>query len=157
MSHVCTKCGIEQNADQYRMINHKNGRQYRDTWCRGCKRIANRAWKIRNKERVGQINRASDRRRYWSDPEAGRAKKVAHYHAHSEAWLERSRSAPLERKRAVWRIHELTRSGRLQRPDRCQKCGGRGQRIEAHHPNHANPETIEWLCSACHGLTRRMA
>jgi len=151
-SRPCSKCGECPPTVSFR-VNKTTG--YRDAWCRGCTRDSTKSWKARNPEPVRRSNRESDRRRYWADPQAARERGIAGYHANAEVWMERARKRPSEKKRAAWRIHELTRSGRLQRPDSCQQCGESGQRIEAHHPDYSRPEHVEWLCTRCHGATRR--
>lgn len=42
----------------------------------------------------------------------------------------------------------------LQKPDRCEICKQVGY-VEKHHPDYSKPLLIQWLCTACHGLTRR--
>lgn len=39
--------------------------------------------------------------------------------------------------------------GTLVRPEHCSKCQ-RACRPHAHHPDHAYPLTVVWLCAACH-------
>lgn len=152
----CTKCNSVHRREMFRMIRHRNGREYRDSWCRACKTESAKAWKARNREHVRASSRQSDRASYWKNPEKYRARKLAQYHENKEAWVSRYQRKPKEAKRAWWRIHELTRSGRLERPSICSRCGGDGK-IEAHHPDYNAAEVVEWLCSRCHGLTRRIA
>ena len=42
----------------------------------------------------------------------------------------------------------------ITKPDHCQKCGREGY-IEKHHPDYTKPLLVEWLCTKCHGETRR--
>jgi hypothetical protein len=150
----CTKCGNRKMLDDFPKA--KSARDGRGSWCRACQREYVRAWKSAHPERVRKSNRQSDRKRYWDNPDAGRARGRAKYHANAEAWKARAKAASAEQHRAHWRIRELTRSGRLVRPDACPICGRSDLRIEAHHPDHAKPEVVEFMCSACHGLTRRI-
>ena len=63
-----------------------------------------------------------------------------------------------EHLRARWIVKAAIRSGKLVRPDRCEECGAtpgtdeRGRSlVEAHHPDHARPLAVEWLCKRpCH-------
>lgn len=50
-------------------------------------------------------------------------------------------------------FHAALNSGRVVKPDRCQECGARPRPflLRAHHPDHASPLDVEWLCSKCHG------
>ncbi len=61
---------------------------------------------------------------------------------------------------AAHRAHALVwdaihRTGKLIRPETCSECGSKSHRIEAHHEDHSKPLEVKWLCSWCHGRTRR--
>lgn len=40
--------------------------------------------------------------------------------------------------------------GHIHRPDACEECGKRGQRIEAAHYNYVDALNVRWLCRSCH-------
>ena len=46
-------------------------------------------------------------------------------------------------------LSEAVRTGRLQRPEVCERCGGSGP-IEGHHADYSRPLDVEWLCVPCH-------
>lgn len=46
------------------------------------------------------------------------------------------------------------RHGKILRPGFCSSCGV-FCKPEAHHPNYSEPLKVIWLCSMCHGITRR--
>ena len=53
-------------------------------------------------------------------------------------------------------VTRAIKNGTLVRPDVCSKCGkNRGAPIEGHHEDYSKPLSVEWLCSVCHGRTRR--
>lgn len=149
------KCGVEHNR------NHP--------YCSECQREYNRQWRAANRdkaqfwvsrwkknhpERAAEINRKSDRKRYWENPEVARQKKLKQYYDNKEAWLARNKNRDHAKKYAMWRIKDLIRSGKLRRPDTCSPCGGPGP-IEFHHPDYSQPEVVQPLCRKCHGATRR--
>jgi ribosomal protein S27AE len=41
------------------------------------------------------------------------------------------------------------RSGKLTRPDTCERCGAGGA-IHAHHDDYSKPLDVRWLCGDCH-------
>lgn len=54
------------------------------------------------------------------------------------------------RRAARRRIRSEVEAGRLERPPNCSRCGAPG--AEAHHPDHAFPLAVIWVCPACHLL-----
>ncbi len=45
--------------------------------------------------------------------------------------------------------------GIIKKPSTCECCGIKSSRLEKHHPDYARPLFVQWLCSCCHGKTRR--
>jgi hypothetical protein len=58
-----------------------------------------------------------------------------------------------QRLKAHSAFHSALASGRVVKPAQCQECGRRPKPflLRAHHPDHAAPLDVEWLCSKCHG------
>ena len=147
-----------------------------DTYCKQCRknlakewraknpgrcRELRSAWREKNPGREAQGQRDRDRRDYWSDPDAYR-KRASEY---ISSLTQEQRAKRNARRRAEYaqtpkvkaRLSVLSaiRLGALVRPSQCSKCGGRGKRIEAHHEDYGKPLNVVWLCSVCHGETRR--
>lgn len=68
------------------------------------------------------------------------------------AWLARN---PHKRVAQI-AFSNAVRDGKLKRPSVCEDCGA-GGRIEGHHDDYGRPLDVRWLCTACHGKTRRKA
>lgn len=58
-----------------------------------------------------------------------------------------------EKVRARRVAYNALRRGDLQQQP-CQKCGT--AKSEMHHPDHAQPLQVEWLCRPCHAVKRRL-
>lgn len=54
-----------------------------------------------------------------------------------------------EKIRANGLINERIKRGEMFRPEACENCGRAG-RVDAHHPDYCQPETIVFLCRSCH-------
>ena len=113
--------------------------------CRECRIEYKRAYRAANPG----VERQQERDRYWSDPDKFRGVGRDKYRKYGNS------NTPHEHKYANWRVKELVRSGRTPKPSECSLCGESRLRIEAHHPDHSQPERFVWLCSRCHGATRR--
>jgi ribosomal protein S27AE len=53
------------------------------------------------------------------------------------------------RKSARRRVQTEKDAGRLEKPERCERCGAAGE-LEAHHPDYSRPLTVVWCCGPCH-------
>jgi hypothetical protein len=59
------------------------------------------------------------------------------------------RTAPDSHQKVSQRLNYEIRSGRLKRPESCERCGKRG-RVDGHHHDYSKPLDVEWLCRPCH-------
>lgn len=72
------------------------------------------------------------------------------------AWTESQREVYEEeqrRNRARQRFHYAVRSGKMKRPDTCERCGfmsSNPRDIHGHHHDYDKPLDVEWLCRPCH-------
>ncbi|MBR0672914.1 hypothetical protein [Neoroseomonas soli] len=79
--------------------------------------------------------------------------KRAHYAAHRDAALakqRRFRADNPDARRTHAAVHRAIRSGKLVRPDACERCGGPNP--HAHHADYARPLDVQFLCQSCHNL-----
>lgn len=70
---------------------------------------------------------------------------------HMQQW----RLANQEKRKAQSKVSAAIRAARLVRPDACGRCGKSGCHIEGHHEDYSRPLDVVWLCTECHGKTRR--
>ncbi len=52
-------------------------------------------------------------------------------------------------------VHKAIKSGKLIRPDRCERCGAKA-RITADHADYSKKLEVSWLCYQCHADTTEM-
>lgn len=55
----------------------------------------------------------------------------------------------LTRQQVSNRLQHAIKSGKLTRPDRCERCGREGY-VDGHHHDYSKPLDVEWLCRRCH-------
>jgi hypothetical protein len=96
----------------------------------------------REKERLRQIGKANRQKARLRGTEVFRVwqKKAG------EKWMRDNPNG----KRAHGIVKRAIASGRLTRPNRCQRCGNKHPIIEAHHDDYSKPLDVEWLCKRCH-------
>ena len=134
---VCFKCKrslpISEYYSQSRMSDSLLGK------CKDCTKldVSNNRWA--NIEKI----REYDRQRYRSNP----ARRLDIY----ERTKLRRAQYP-EKRRANDAAYNAVRDGRLIKPEKCSRCGLRGRRIEAHHPDYSKPLAVIWVCTTCHRL-----
>jgi len=54
-----------------------------------------------------------------------------------------------EKIKARERINRALKSGKLVKPEECEKCG-RTIFLHGHHEDYNQPLKVEWLCKTCH-------
>ena len=60
----------------------------------------------------------------------------------------------LFKKRARLIFYRAVKSGKIHRPDGCEKCGGKCV-PHGHHTDYSKPLNVMWLCTKCHGERHR--
>lgn len=130
---ACFKCGeVKSLAAFYR---HKMMADGHLNKCKECAKAD-----VRRHRAESPNPRAYDRKRYREDPE--RRRKIAES-------AERRRKANPGKVNAQQRVRRAVKSGKLERPSTCSRCG-EGGRIEGHHHDYSKPLEVEWLCARCH-------
>lgn len=68
-------------------------------------------------------------------------------------WIRRTvmNKTPIS-KLAQVKVKAAVDSGKLIKPDRCQKCGKSPKHLHAHHENYEKPLEVIWLCPLCHKI-----
>jgi len=52
-------------------------------------------------------------------------------------------------------VYYALKSGMIEKPTTCSRCGREGCVIQAHHLSYDDPLDIEWLCVSCHNIADR--
>jgi hypothetical protein len=109
-----------------------------------------REWKLVNRSRateLGQISRDNNR---------------SHLRELSKSWkrdpdaCKKYRGKHPERYEAYKIFYNALRRGEIPKIEHCQNCNST-ENIHAHHGDYGKPLDVVWLCSLCHGKTRRYA
>jgi len=49
-------------------------------------------------------------------------------------------------------LNEGLKTGRIERPPACQRCGLETEKLDAHHADYTRPLDVFWLCGPCHNI-----
>ena len=63
-----------------------------------------------------------------------------------KAWARRN---PIKRMASTI-VGNAVRDGKLIKPDSCERCTSRPNRLHGHHDDYAYPLVVRWLCPGCH-------
>jgi hypothetical protein len=127
---ICSECGaVKLRSDFHRSSSRRDGLQ---VVCKSCHVARNRRSSLAHPE-------TRKARLPLQDFEKERARLAA--------WKKRNRKKVLAHKA----VNRAVRSGRIERPTCCSRCGSDRRRIEAHHEDYDAQLDVIWLCSACHG------
>jgi hypothetical protein len=152
---TCFKCGVVKPRSEFyghpRMADGLLGK---------CKECA-KADVLANRANRAEHYRAFDRQRSDFEPRVALRRSVARSRRldpakrqadlkSRERWADRN----FVKRRAHFIVARAIRSGRLQRPPGCSRCGGNCT-PHAHHEDYYRPLEVEWLCGDCHGLRHR--
>lgn len=133
----CRICGSEKPLDAFNRSG--KSRDGHDSRCRECSRGQQREYRRKN----------PDKYREWEEGTGGVAQ--AKHAARQRRWRAENRD-----KRHAHRAVEIAlRSGRLVKPDACERCRAQASRIEAHHEDYTRRLDVQWLCVACHKATHK--
>lgn len=171
-TYICTKCGEEKPAEEFRMVlgRHKNRRRNRA--CVTCMQQYKRkhyeshhsdyldrskAWREANPEQFHATVQAC----YRKNGEAYRLKQAEYQKTEKGRENSRRSSQNYRDKHTEYRlkyaarvaVREAVIKGLLYRPESCSRCGKKCK-PEAHHPDYSKPLEVVWLCSKCHGETK---
>lgn len=145
----CVICGETKSLDQFNKGSHRS-KDGKSPYCRHCSNEKSRKY---HREHVAQIHERH-RRNYWANPEWYRLLALQ-WQRENLDYARQQKRVSIEACRAQWKVKEAVRTGRLIRPTKCPRCGEQRLKIHAHHIDYTKPLDVEWMCSRCHGLTRR--
>lgn len=54
--------------------------------------------------------------------------------------------------RARVALRNAVLAGTVIRPEACERCSAKVERLEAHHADYARPLYVSWFCPPCHSI-----
>lgn len=146
----CFKCKTEKPlSDFYRHPQMRDGHLNKCKFCAKIDVQENRA------KRVEQY-REYDKYRFQHDPRVrARHKRYARTKEGKEA-IQRAhvrwRNSNPEKRAAHVILGNALRSGRVDKPNKCSRCGDVPEKrfLHGHHHDYAKPLDVEWICVWCH-------
>ncbi len=91
----------------------------------------------------------------WVEHERARCRNKRRYQCKNRSVISRKwNQNNKDKRRAEGIAMRAVKSGVLEKATTCQMCRNE-QQLEMHHPDYKKPLYVIWLCSTCHGTTRR--
>jgi len=129
---TCGKCKNIKTVEMFG--NRAASNDGKSAICKACQ-------KAYDKRRANLPHRVKARMNYSKTEKGkaagGRAKK---------AWSERN----LIKRSASQIVGNAVRDGKLEKPEHCEKCRSKPNRLHGHHDDYAFPLAVRWLCPGCH-------
>jgi hypothetical protein len=128
---LCTRCNqVKPRSEFHRHCRKPDGLR---SHCKACRKIDAKA------EYHADPGRAIARSAAWAraNPERASALKAA--------WTARNPEKTLAHRR----LNDAVKTGRIERPEKCELCDTQG-RVEGHHADYGRPLDVQWLCTRCH-------
>jgi hypothetical protein len=146
---TCFKCGLEKSLSKfYRHSAMADGHLGK---CIKCTK-ADVAARVQRKKQDPKWMSA-ERERCRAKQEAYRKSGKAAPTTNATRW--KWEQINQHKRRAESIATNAQKRGELIKPERCQECDRKIARLEKHHDDYSKPLQVRWLCSKCHGKTRR--
>ena len=136
----CPHCSTSKPVEAFGL--RSNG--HPNSWCRECQRAYRKTPARRKQQR--------ETSRKWENEHREQ------YRATQRARKRPSRpKTSVQKNQARQRIRHLIEKGRIVKPAHCSRCGEEtpAHRLHGHHKDYGEVESVEWLCSVCHGKEHR--
>jgi len=128
----CWRC--EETKDRSEFYRDKSQSSGLRSACKSCDDARRREWNKVNPER-----HAEQCARYRAARPERQVASVARWKAaHPEAAIVKDA------------VNTAIRSGRLNKPSKCERCNTEHPRINGHHPDYKKKLCVIWLCPKCH-------
>jgi len=130
----CSKC--KETKPKSKFGKRKTSTDGFDSWCKSCKRVANRKYKQKNKEHLKEYQKQYRQKNKSKLREKALEKRVD----------------TIKERKARHKLENEVRYGRIIPPNICSNpdCKGKSKRIVGHHEDYNKPLQVEWLCHDCH-------
>ncbi len=160
MDKPCKVCGETFPLDGF--YAHPKAKDGRDATCKECRKAkvrANREAKVDYYREFDRQRGKTQKRRDAVDdyrrrnPDKVRDWRQAYVDRHPDRIAESHRKSNAkhpDRRKARQAVGNAVRDGRLDKPDKCSRCGTKAPRIEGHHEDYSKPLDVTWLCTLCH-------
>lgn len=146
---TCFKCGLEKEDSEF-YTHPRMGDGYLGK-CIECTKKDSRKRYILVMSNPELAKKERERNRKRAEVRRANGTAIQPSHEVKRRWIESNQ----EKRRAQMKAANAQRAVKLKPPQACQACGKTGLKLEKHHPDYLQPLAVKWLCSTCHGITRR--
>lgn len=140
----CKKCCKERAKktipSQQAILNKK---KYQSEWQKKRRPILNAKYRDYYKENIEKMREQGRERtkRHLEKPEV-RKQRIK--------YMSEWKKANWEKYTAHQIVRRAVKSGKINKPEECQICKKKSDRIEGHHEDYNKPLEVIWMCSYCH-------
>ena len=134
MKKKCFKC--EETKDLAEFYKHK---QMKDGHVNKCKECNKKDVRLNYRENIDHYKEYERRREAFPHRKVFKSESGARW---------RSRN-PIKRMANIV-VGNAVRTGKILKPEICDDCGSKPNRLHGHHDDYAYPLVVRWLCPSCH-------
>ena len=143
----CFKCGLKKPLSEF--YKHKQMTDGHLNKCKSCSKKDSKQNYITNIDRYKEYEMVRANLTHRVKARSDYAKTEQGIEAGNKSKNNWTRRNPIKRMAAVI-VGNAVRDGKLLKPDRCEDCKSKPNRLHGHHDDYAYPMVVRWLCPGCH-------
>jgi len=136
----CKICGENKQSDMF----YKGLAQ-----CKPCYKAKVKKYREENLDKIQAYDRSRASLPHRVKARENYAKTEQGIEAGNRAKINYTKRNPIKRM-ASQVVNNAVRDGKILKPESCEDCGSKPNRLHGHHDDYAYPLVVRWLCPSCH-------